>query len=389
MPTDHTKTAKKGKRDRLPLHLIGGEGVEVADTVKDLKPYEAVSSFDRILERPEMEHFKLDWNEATIPPSPSVRKALMRYLDGPTGLNIYPQLFSRDLRLKLQSHVGCPADHILVSNGSDDALDLICKTYLNPGDRVVSPYPTYTHFLLYARSRGAVIDRIVSDDPFENDLRPVFDAVTDETKLIYLVNPNNPTGQFFEAAELAGLAEAAPRALVIIDEAYAEFARSSAVELVGRYANVAITRSFSKAFGLAGLRIGYLVAQPDIIRKLCRLYNPKSVNQLAQVAASAVLDDLEYYDRYIDEVKRSKRLLGRWCRRRGLTFHNTPANFVMIKVERLKEVIEGLADKGVYVRDRSGFPHLEGYFRLNPGTVEQTVKVIRRFEQVLKDLDLI
>ncbi len=380
------KPARVKQEQISTIHILEKARPEAADVVKGIQPYEPVSSLPRIVERPEIEHFKLDWNECTIPPAPGVKKAIHQYLDGELGLNIYPELFSYNLRLKLQSYVGYPADHILVSNGSDDALDLICKTYLNPGDRVLSPYPTYTHFLLFAKSRGAIIDKVIFEDAFKMDIEDILAHVTPETKIIYLVNPNNPTGVLYDEQDVEKLIQAAPQAIILVDEAYAEFARASLIDLVAKHENVFITRTFSKLFGLAGLRVGYLVAQPNAIKELSRLYNPKSVNQIAQVAAGAALDDLDYYERYIDEVDRSKRLLGRWCESHGLEYFWTPANYVMVRVENVKEVVEALADKGVYVRDRSSFPQLNGCFRLNLGTVEQTSTVILRFEAVLKEL---
>ncbi|RJO69588.1 MAG: histidinol-phosphate aminotransferase family protein [Myxococcales bacterium] len=372
------------------LKVVSRYFAEPSRSVRDLAPYDPVSSLPRILERPEMEHFKLDWNECTIPPSPKVRRAVMQYIDGQLGLNYYPELFSNELRHALQRHVGLPYDHILVTNGSDDALELVCKTYLDPGDVVLAPYPTYTHAILFAKSRGATIEKVLYDDPFTADLDRLLAQIRPETKLIYLVNPNNPTGAMFEPEELAQIAEAAPQAIVLIDEAYVEFSgRENALSLVHRYDNVVVTRTFSKLYGMAALRIGYLVSSQPAIRELSKLYNPKSVNQLAQVAAIAAVEDADYYARYVEEVTHSKRLFGMWCERHGLDFHSTPANFAMVKVDRLEEVIDALAEEGVYVRDRSGLDQCAGYFRLNLGTVEQTTTVIRRFERVLKRLGLI
>lgn len=378
--------AKKQAVKEINIKRVDQLGPQVAESASTLAPYEPVSSLPRIMANPEMVHFKLDWNESTIPPSPNCKKAVMSYLDGPYGLHFYPQLFSPDLRLRLQTHVGYPADHILVTNGSDDALDLICKTYLNPGDSILSPYPTYTHALLFAKSRGAVVDKITFEDPFEKNLDQIISQITDRTKIIYMVNPNNPTGQLFTSKELTRLIEAAPHALLLIDEAYTEFARSTVVDLVGKYENVIVTRTFSKLYGLAALRVGYLVAQPNTIKQLSRLYNPKSVNQMAQVAAVAALDDTDYYNKYLDEIDQSKVLFSRWCKKNGVVFTDTPASFVMIKVDKVKEVVAALADEGVYVRDRSSFPSLAGYFRLNLGTVDQTKEVIKRFERVLNKL---
>ena len=371
------------------VHELPRRSPEVAAALRDMRPYDPVSSLPAILENPQIEHYKLDWNECTLPPSPKVRKALQVALDGMVHLNYYPQLFAQDLRLRLQSYVGYPADHILVTNGSDDALDLISKTYLNSGDRVLSPYPTYTHCLLFAQSRGAIIDKVMPKNPFAVDVEGLLDEIHPDTKIIYLVSPNNPTGQVYEEADVLRIAQAAPQAIVIVDEAYWEFSQSTRVDLISRLPNLIITRTFSKVFGLAALRVGYVIAQPKVIEELTRLHNPKSVNQLAQVAAAAALDDLDYYDRYVEQVTRSKKLFGRWCQSHNIEYHDTPANFGVVRVERVKEVVDGLAARGVYVRDRSSFPGLEGCFRINLGTVEQTTQVILHFEQVLMGLGLI
>lgn len=382
------KIVQPGK-EAPKVHELTRRTPEVADALRDMRPYDPVSSLPTILENPEREHYKLDWNECTLPPSPKVRKALQVALDGMVHLNYYPQLFAQDLRLRLQSYVGYPADHILVTNGSDDALDLISKTYLNYGDRVLSPYPTYTHCLLFAQSRGAIIDKVMPQNPFTTDVEGLLAEIHENTKLIYLVSPNNPTGQVYSEADVLRICSAAPQAIVIVDEAYWEFSQVSRSDLIARLPNLIITRTFSKVFGLAALRVGYVVAQPRIIEQLTRLHNPKSVNQLAQVAAAAALDDLDYYDRYVEQVTRSKKLFGRWCQSHDIEYHDTPANFGVVRIEKVKEVVDGLAQRGVYVRDRSSFPGLEGCFRINLGTVEQTTQVILHFEQVLADLGLL
>lgn len=386
---ERAKRVVEPVESRPVVHVLERGRVEVADALREMSPYDPVSSLPAILDNPEREHYKLDWNESTLPPSPKVRKALQVGLDGMVNLNYYPQLFAHDLRLRLQTYVGFPADHILVTNGSDDALDLLSKTYLNSGDRVLSPYPTYAHFLLFAQARGAIIDKVTSADPYATNVEGLLAEVHENTKLIYLVSPNNPTGQVYSEADVLALAAAAPQAVIILDEAYWEFAQHSLVDLVGRVPNLVVTRTFSKVFGLAALRVGYLIAQPRLIEHLTRLHNPKCVNQLAQVAAAAALDDLDYYDRYVEQVNRSKKLFGRWCDSHGIEFHTTTANFGMVKVERVKEVVAGLAAEGVYVRDRSSFPGLENCFRINLGTVEQTTRVILIFEHVLKNLGML
>ncbi len=385
---------KYGVRMALPakkqkFRIVETSRPEVPAFIADIEPYSGVSSFGKILKNPEITHYKLDWNESTITPSPKVKKTLMSFLDNYNLLNYYPALFSPNLTLKLQSYVGYPADHILVTNGSDDALELICKTFLEPGDEVAYPDPTYTHFLVFAQSRGASVEPIIFEDPFAPEVDEIISAITPKTKIVYLPNPNNPTGALLSNDDLRKLATAASGKILIVDEAYYEFAGQSALEILSEFENVVVTRSFSKAFGLAAVRVGYLIAQPWFVNELKRLHNPKSVNQFAQVAASAALDDLPYYNRYVEEVRESKALFERWCKHRSISFRNTPANYVLINTERVEEVVAHLSGKGIHVRDRSNMRDMAGYIRFNLGTIEQTRQIMLRFEGVLKELGLL
>ncbi len=360
----------------------------VSRYVRNVAPYDAVSSLEKIRQRSQITHYKLDWNESTQSPSTKVYQALKEYLETANGLNWYPPLFSNDLREKLALYVGSEKDNILVTNGSDDSLELIMKTFLDPGDSLVTQYPTYQHALLFARSRGANIVKVVYPDVFEADHKKLIAAIDKSTKLVYIVNPNNPTGAFLGKQELEEVVNAAPNALVLVDEAYYEFCGESAVPLVQKYENVIVTRSFSKAFALAGMRIGYLVASSGIVRQLTRIFNPKSVNTLAQVAASATLDDLGYYDSYVKEVNLAKDMVAQFCAERGLEFRSTRANYVLIKVPHVHRVIKDLEREGVYVRDRSSIPQLRGFFRFNLGTRQQTEVILKRMDKVFTRLGI-
>jgi histidinol-phosphate aminotransferase len=361
--------------------------IEVADTVRELSPYQAVSSLDHIAARPDQVPLKLDWNEATIPPSPKVIEAITGFLGNTHHLNWYPVLNSTNLIEKLARHWNVAGERLLITNGSDQALDTVCATYLNPGDQVLVPSPTYTHFLVFAQTRGAQIVPFYGADPFQ----PAFDALLDvvlrlRPKLLYLVNPNNPTGVCYTPEQVAALLAAVPETLVIVDEAYSEFAGFDCIHLLEAYSNLIITRTFSKAYGMAGLRIGYALAAPEVVRDMRRVFNPKSVNVLAQIGAMAALDDQPYLRAYLDEVARSKEVLGEWLAARGLVHHITPANYVMIRFDRAPWVVQTLQEAGVYVRDRSGQQRLENYVRFTIGTVEHTYDLLDRLGAVLDRL---
>jgi histidinol-phosphate aminotransferase len=357
--------------------------INVAPSVSALTPYEAVSSQAAIEAQPDSRTiFKLDWNESTIAPSPRVNEAIARHLSQNRGLNWYPQLGSADLIAALRGYTGLDSDYLLISNGSDDALHLICSTFLDQGDEVVIPVPTYNHFIMFVQSRGANIRTTRGRSPFAKNLDEIRAAMSEKTRLLYLVSPNNPTGVVYEREDVAALCEDFPETLIIVDEAYFEFAQTTSIDLVETYANLIVTRTFSKAFGLAGLRVGYLAAHPALISGLRRMYNPKSVNTLGQVGAAAALDDLDYLDTFLGEVRQSKEILRRYFEHRHIEAHITPANFVVVRVDDIVSTLTELESRGVYVRDRSSYPGLEQCLRMTVGTVEQTLRLIERLDGV-------
>lgn len=372
---------------------IAAEPAERADTlpvaapIRQLEPYKAVSSLEHIHHNPDIEPHKLDWNEATVPPSPKVIEAITGFLGRAHHLNWYPVLNSTNLIERLARHHGVPGERMLITNGSDDALNTLCTTYLDAGDRVLVASPTYQHFLVFAQSRGAEIVHHYAPDPFETDVDGLLSALARAApRIFYLVNPNNPTGTLYTPEQIARLLRAAPDTLVIVDEAYSEFAGVSAVGLLHEYSNLVVTRTFSKAYGMAGLRIGYALAREQVVADLRRVFNPKSVNVLAQVGAMAALDDQPWLRAYIAEVDAAKALMADWFAARGIECRLTPANFVMVRFEQAPWVVKLLMEEGVYVRDRSHLPQLAGCVRYSVGTVEQMREVLTRTGRVLDTL---
>lgn len=353
--------------------------IDVAPSVRDLTPYEAVSSQAAIDSSPDHHtSFKLDWNEATVAPSPRVTEAIQAHLMGPRSLNWYPQLGSVDLVDALTGYTGLPQDHLLVTNGSDDALHLICSTFLDQGDPVVIPVPTYNHFLVFAQSRGADAIKVVGASPFQQNLKEIASAMTPATRLLYLVSPNNPTGVVFGPDVVRQFCREYPGTLIVVDEAYFEFCQVTSIELVQEFPNLLVTRTFSKAFGLAGLRVGYVAGNPALLQGLRRMYNPKSVNTLGQVGAAAALQDLPYLEAFLAEVEESRQILRGFFERNGVEGHVTAANFAVVRMPDLATTLAALEDRGVYVRDRSSYPGLEGCLRMTLGTAEQTRSLLGR-----------
>ncbi|MCB9526496.1 MAG: histidinol-phosphate aminotransferase family protein [Myxococcales bacterium] len=361
--------------------------VRPAALVRPIRPYEAVSSLDHIHAHPAQVPHKLDWNEATVPPSPKVIEAVQAFLGQAHHLNWYPVLNSTNLAEKLAVFHRVGEDQLLITNGSDQALDTICTTYLSPGDPVLVASPTYQHFLVFAQTRGAEIVHHYGEDLFAADVDGLVEAIKRvQPRLVYVVSPNNPTGVEYSAAQVAALCEATAHGLVIVDEAYSEFSGRSAMGLLHTYSNLIVTRTFSKAYGMAGLRIGYAVSHPVVVEDMRRVFNPKSVNVLAQVGAMAALDDQAWLAWYVDQVTRAKDLMAEWCAARDVPFRTTAANFVMLQFDRAPWVVRSLQEVGVYVRDRSHLPRLSGWVRFSVGTVEQTKDVLARLGTVLDRL---
>ena len=356
----------------------------VSRFVAGIRGYVAVSSLEKIAEKPEQTPFKLDWNESTILPSPRVTEAITSFLSNADHLNWYPDQKCSRIVDAIATYAQVGRENILVTNGSDDALQLICQTYLDANDEVVIPVPTYTHFQVFAEAEGGRVLQIPSVSPLTKNLQGILNACSISTKIVYLVSPTNPSGVLYTEDDVRTILETVPHALVIVDEAYFEFCGDTVVGLIEEYNNLIVTRTFSKSFGIAGLRVGYAMADSGVMHDLRKLYNPKSVNVLGQVAAEAALNDLEYLHEYVDTVTRAKDKTVAFFSERGISCTATPANFVLLEVRNTKRLCRLLEEEGVYVRDRSGIPQMERFIRMSIGTEEQMDAVLERVDKALQ-----
>ena len=360
------------------------EAVRPSAHIEHLSPYDAVSSLASIAALPKgVVPLKLDWNESAVAPSPEVVKAIQAYLGNTHHLNWYPDITASRLRDGISRYTGVGAEQVLVTNGSDEALDLLCRTFVDPGDDVVLVWPTYGHFLVFARSRGITPRMAQPDDLFASPMATLMSTVRPDTKLVYIASPNNPTGVVLSPDEALVLCERFPSTLFIVDEAYHEFCGITAAPLVARLANLAVTRTFSKCFGIAGLRVGYVMACPQVLEHLKKLHNPKSVNTLGQIAALAALNDSESRDRYIGQVTEAREQLVRDLTARGAHARATAGNYVLVSVADPKRLVASLETVGVFVRDRSHIQGFEGFVRITVGTPEQMEDLVGRLDGIL------
>jgi histidinol-phosphate aminotransferase len=333
------------------------------------------------------EGLRLDWNESTIPPSPHVIEKIREFLDS-GNLNAYPNTENEELLTKLSRYVGAPTESILTFNGSDSALDCVAKTFIDVGDKAVYVCPTYDNFRICLEMRGAEIHSFFFDDMFVPSINQLIKFVQlIKPKLVYLVNPNNPTGTMFKSKEIEQFLKAIKNTVLVIDEAYVEFNKECSSEsLVNKYDNLVVTRTFSKAFCLASVRCGYAIANPETISMMKKVRNMKEVNQIAQVAVSAALDDLLYMFKYVEEVNTSKILL--YCALTDLCvpFKIGGGNFFLMQFRNPHKIQEHLKEAGIFIRDRSDVKGLEGFLRVSIGDVKTTEKFIGELTCLIQKL---
>jgi len=273
-------------------------------------------------------------------------------------------------------------DNIAIYNGSDDALKDIFFSFADANTRVVTYSPSYTQvdtFIALATDNHHKEEILRSHD--ENTY--IILNFYKDYDIVYLVNPNNPTGHIIKKDIIEKVISDNPKTLFIIDEAYYEFSKHSCCELVLKYDNIMITRTFSKAFGLAALRIGYVLASKSKINFLNKVRNVKSVNAIAQTAAIACLQDLEYLENCVSETKKSRKLLENYINNsKYLSCINSHSNFVLVKTNDAQKVIKKMIENNISIRDRSSFKNLDNCIRITVGSLATTQKIIEVLENI-------
>jgi histidinol-phosphate aminotransferase len=328
---------------------------------------------------------RLDFNESTAGCSPQVL-ARLRSLDSEL-LARYPE--REPVEREVANVLGLDPAQVLLTNGVDEAIHLLCATYLNPGDEALIIVPTFAMYAIFAQAEGARIIAVQAGIDFEFPLKNVLAQITSRTRLIAVANPNNPTGTAVDGELLLQLVRAAPHAAVLIDEAYFEFHGETLIAHTSKFENIFVARTFSKAYGLAGLRIGILAGEARQLAIVRRVASPYNVNAAALAVLPEALQDQEYVKSYVAQVLTNRDKLQQELGDLGLHYWPSHANFVLVRVGPSHlDFVRALRDRGILVRDRDSDPGCEGCVRLTVGSDEHTQTLIGTLREVVQQLGL-
>jgi len=328
---------------------------------------------------------KLASNENSLGPSPKALAAIKERL---SDLNLYPDVKSHNLLKALAEHLGIRPEQLTVGNGADGLIMQTCLAYLDEQSEVIVSQSSFPVYDIYTHVMRAVLVKIPLRN-FRLDLEAMLRAISDKTKLIFVCNPNNPTGTIVTAVEVEAFMDKAPKhVLIIYDEAYYEFVDSPDYPDSLRYirdghTNTMIMRTFSKIYGLAGIRLGYAIAEPKILAPLNRVKEPFSVNLLAQAAGVAALEDQAFLEKTVTTNHAGRIYLYGEFERLRLPYVRSHTNFILVKIgPQATAVQEMLLDKGVIVRPCAGYD-LPLFLRVTVGSKTQNVRFIEALESTL------
>lgn len=326
---------------------------------------------------------KLASNESPLGPSPKAIEAMKNALN---TVNLYPDGNAFYLKEKLSKKLNLPSEYIIVGNGSNELLELIAHAMLQPCDECIMSQYSFAVYPIVTKLSSAEIVMTPAKN-YGNDLDAMLKAITSKTRIIFIANPNNPTGTHLSEKELKNFIEKVPQnILIVIDEAYTEY-QTTPPDLVplirnNEKNNLVICRTFSKIYGLAGIRIGFAMASPEFIQALNKVREPFNSNQLAQVGAMAALDDTEFLD-YARNVNLSGlEYLQKEFDKMGLEYIPSVANFILVKVGNGIEVFQSMEKKGIIIRPVNNY-NLPEWIRITVGTEEQNIKVIKGLKEIL------
>lgn len=323
---------------------------------------------------------RLDMNESTTGCSPRVL-AKLNSMSAKT-LALYPR---REPGEKLVADfLGVAAEQVLLTNGADEGIDLLCRAYLAPGSEIIVVTPAFAMYEVFAQTEDAKVVRVPAGPEFSFPTQNVLNAITPQTRIIVICNPNNPTGLPIARPSIMQVIQAAPDAAILLDEAYFDFYGQTLIDQIGKLPNLFIARTFSKAYGLAGLRLGVMAGDKEQISVLRRMVSPFNVNAFAMECLAEALADREFVNAYVAQVRAGREWLQKQLEQLHFKCWPSQTNFVLCRFGELKRaILEALRARGIALRDR---PDCEGCARITVGKQHEMERLITELKQVLAKL---
>ena len=329
---------------------------------------------------------RLDFNENTVGCSPNVMQRLQQLTV--EDLAAYPE--REPLEKLVADFLGVKPSELLLTNGVDEAIHLLCQTYLEAGDEALIVVPTYSMYRIYIMASGGKLVSIPAEKGFQFPTETVLKRMSPNIRFIVVANPNNPTGTVVPKGDLLRIAQAAPEAALLIDEAYFEFYGDTALPNHRDSPNLFVARTFSKAYGLAGLRVGVLVGNSNQMEAIHRVCSPYNVNAVALACLPQAIADQAYIQSYVAQVLDSRSRLEEALRTHGIESWPSQANFILLRAGATKDAAAAFAEKmrqrGILVRDRSNDYGCEGCIRITLGTAEHTDRLLKALVENVGEL---
>ncbi len=356
-------------------------------SIRDLVPYDPGLTLEQLEKKVGKKIIKLSANESLWGPSPLVKTALQEAFN---NLNYYPDGVAAELKKALASCWNLPEENFCLGNGTDELIFLLTNAFLNPGDEVVIPTPTFSSYASSVKIVGGKV-KPIPQEKLSFKLTEIAEAIHTGVKMVFLCNPNNPTGTFFKHGELeVFLKKVAPETLVILDEAYCQYATDPqfpvARELVNKYPNLIVLRTFSKVYGLAALRVGYAVAHKDVITELEKVRQPYNVNIPAQIAALAAWQDEVYRQKVVKETVEERVWVTETLQQKGLKVLPSQSNFLLVQHHDAELIEERLLQEGFLIRHTASFG-LPDWFRITIAPHQEMKLFMDSLERVLTEIN--
>ena len=343
------------------------------EEIKGFKNYEVQNIHNR---------YKMDANETPFELPEEVIENIQEIVKY-SQVNLYPDPNAEKLKEELAQYLKVVPANIFVGNGSDEIIHLIMLAFVNKGDVVVYPHPSFTMYSVYSKIAGAVEIPVKLEEDYTYDVGSFTEVIEKyKPKLVFLCNPNNPTGSVIERENIIKIIQKT-HGIVVVDEAYFEFYGNTIVDAINKFENLIVLRTLSKAFGLAGLRVGYAVADENILKYLNLVKSPYNINSLSQVIALKVLrtDVLKERINYILEER--ERLIKELGKIPGVKVYPSKTNFILVKFKDADYVYKGLLERGILLRDFSKVEGLEGALRITVSSREANDYLINGLKELL------